>query len=298
MNRMRTLMAAIAAVAAAAAAAAGDTDWSRVDQAIGKKGSDQSGGVRKYGLPRSDLSVTVDGVAIKPTLALGSWVAFLPARDGAMLMGDLVLTDTEVSPVMKRLLEGGIEVTAVHNHLLRTSIPVFYMHIGGHGNPKKMAETLHAALALSGTPLNAGPAPPAAPAAPPELDTAGVEQTLGYQGTANGGVYQFSIPRVEAVSSGGMVVPPAMGTAIAINFQPAAGGKAAVTGDFVLLPSEVNPVLRTLRGHGIEVTALHSHMIDDSPHLFFMHFWAVDDARKLAQGLRSALDLTHAKRGA
>jgi Domain of Unknown Function (DUF1259) len=276
-------------------AAAADIDWSKVDQALGKKGTDQAGGVHKYGLPRSDLRVTLDGVAIEPPLALGSWLAFLPAGDGAMVMGDLVLTDTEISPVMQRLIEGGVAITAIHNHLLRTSIPVLYMHVGGHGDPVKLAQTLHAALALSKTPLGPMTSPP--PPAPLELDTAAIEQTLGSKGTAVGGVYQFSIPRAEAISESGMTVPPSMGTATALNFQPTGGGKAAVTGDFVLLAGEVNPVLRTLRQHGIEVTALHSHMIEDSPHLFFMHFWAHDDAGRLAQGLRAAVDVTNLKHG-
>jgi hypothetical protein len=250
--------------------------------------------VHKYGLPRSDLSVTVDGVAIRPTLALGSWVAFQPTGDGAMFMGDLVLTDSEISPVMQRLIEDGVEITAIHNHLIRTSIPVLYMHVGGHGDPVKLASTLRSALALSKTPLSQ-PASATAPSL--DLDTAALEKTLGFKGTANGGVYQFSIPRAESISEAGMAVPPAMGTAIAINMQPTGSGKAAITGDFVLLGSEVNPIVRTLRQHGIEVTALHSHMIDDSPHLFFMHFWANDDAQKLAQGLRAALDLANVKRG-
>ena len=294
MIRIAPVFASLAAVALSASAAAADLDWSKVDQAIGKKGAAQPGGVYKFGLPRSDLKVTVDGVAIKPTLALGSWVAFQPAGNETMVMGDLVLTDTEISPVMKRLIDDGMEITAIHNHLLRTSVPVFYMHIGGHGDPVKLAETLHAALALSKTPLMQ---PAAAPPPPVDLDTAAIEKTLGFKGTANGGVYQFSVPRAEAISEGGMAVPPSMGTAIAINFQPTGAGKAATTGDFVLLGSEVNPVLKTLRQHGIEVTALHSHMIDDSPHLFFMHFWANDDAQKLAQGLRAALDLANVKRG-
>jgi hypothetical protein len=211
-------------------------------------------------------------------------------------MGDLVLLDTEISPVMQRLIDDGFEITAVHNHLLRTSVPVFYMHIGAHGEPSKLADTLHAALSLSKTPLSqpaAGPTP-----APLDLDTSGVEKTMGYKGSANGGVYQFSVPRAENISEGSMAIPPSLGTAIAINFQPTGGGHAAITGDFVLLGSEVNPVLRALRQHGIEVTALHSHMIEDSPHLFFMHFWANDDAQKLAQGLRAALDLINVKRGA
>ena len=295
MNQRLRWLASLATMALCLSAAAADIDWSKVDQALGKKGSDQPGGVHKYGLPRSDLHITVDGVAIKPSLALGSWLAFQPTTDGAMFMGDLVLTDTEISPVMQRLIEGGVEITAVHNHLLRTSVPVFYMHVGGHGDPVQLAETLHAGLALSKTPFSQPSASP--PATPLELDTAAIENTLGHKGTANGGVYQFSIPRAEAISEAGMAVPPSMGTATAINFQPTGAGKAAVTGDFVLLGSEVNPVLKTLRQHGIEVTALHSHMIDDSPHLFFMHFWANDDAQRLAQGLRAAVDLANLTRG-
>ena len=295
MNRMVIGIISLLALGACTSASAADIDWSKIDQAIGKKGSEQPGGVHKYGLPRSDLQVTVDGVTIKPALALGSWLAFQPAGDGAMFMGDLVLTDTEISPVMQRLLEGGVEITAVHNHLLRTSVPVFYMHVGGHGDPVKLAEALHAGLALSKTPLTQAPASQAA--APLELDTAAIEKVLGYKGTVNGGVYQFSIPRAETVSEGGMNIPPSMGTATAVNFQPTGGGKAAITGDFVLLGSEVNPILRTLRQHGVEVTALHSHMIDDSPHLFFMHFWANDDAQRLAGALRTALALANLKRG-
>jgi hypothetical protein len=262
---------------------------------LGKPGTNQPGGVHKYGLPRSDLKITVDGVAIKPTLALGSWIGFMPMGNDAMFMGDLVLTDNEISPVMKRLIDDGIAITAVHNHLLRTSPAVFYMHVGGQGDPVKLAQTLHAALALSQTPL-AAPATAAAPATI-ELDTSAVDAALGAKGTINGGVYQVNIPRAESISEDGMTVPPSMGTAIAINFQPTGGGKVAITGDFVLLGKEVNPVLRALRNNGIEVTALHSHMIDDSPHLFFMHFWANDDVGKLARGLRSALDLANVKHG-
>jgi len=289
--------ATLLAVALSAAAPAAEIDWSKVDQAIGKQGTDLPAGVHKYGLPRSDLNVTVDGVAIKPALALGSWIAFQPVGDGAMFMGDLVLLDTEIGPVMLRLIEGGIEITAIHNHLLRTSVPVFYMHVGGHGDPVKLAETLHGALSLSKTPLSAPVSGPASTSAPLELDTTALDKTLGYKGTPNGGVYQFSVPRAEGISEAGMAVPASMGTATAINFEPTGGGKAAVTGDFVLLGSEVNPVLKALREHGIEVTALHSHMIDDSPHLFFMHFWAHDEALRLAQSLRTALDLANVKHG-
>lgn len=295
MNRSTMWIASLLAPVLCASAVAAGIDWSKVDQAIGKKGAELPGGVHKYGLPRSDLQVTVDGVAIKPALALGSWLAFQPAGDGAMLMGDLVLTDTEISPVMQRLIAGGVEITAIHNHLLRTSVPVLYMHVGGHGDPVKLAETLHAGLALSKTPLSPPPAAPSS--AVPELDTVAIEKALGIKGNANGGVYQFSVPRAELVTEGGMTVPPSMGTATALNFEPTGGGQAAVTGDFVLLGSEVNPILKALRQHGIEVTALHSHMIDDAPHLFFMHFWAHDDALRLAHGLRSALDLANLRHG-
>jgi hypothetical protein len=295
MKHVVTVLIGAGALAVGVSASAAPIDWAQIDQTMGRKGAEQAGGVHRYGFPRSDLTVTVDGVGIKPALALGGWIAFQPTSDGAMFMGDLVLTDTEISPVMQRLIAGGVEITAVHNHLLRTSVPVFYMHVGGHGDPVKLAGTLYAALALSKTPMS----PPAAPAVPPaiDLDAASIEKTLGFKGTPNGGVLQFSVPRAETISEGGMAVPPSMGTAIAMNFEPTGGGKAAITGDFVLLGSEVNPILRTLRQHGIEVTALHSHMIDDSPHLFFMHFWANDDAQKLAQGLRAALDLANVKRG-
>jgi len=295
MHRITALIVGITGMAFAAWAGAADIDWNKVDSAIGKPSASLPGGVHKYGLPRSDLKINVDGVAIKPALALGSWIAFIPMGSGAMFMGDLVLTDTEISPVMKRLTDDGIEITAVHNHLLRTSPAVFYMHVGGQGDPVKLAQSLHAALSLSQTPLVAPPT--AQPVAPLELDTAAIDTALGFKGTVNGGVYQFGIPRAESVSEGGMAVPPSMGTAIAINFQPTGSGKAAITGDFVLLGTEVNPVLKALRANGIEVTALHSHMIDDSPHLFFMHFWANDDVTKLAHGLREALDLANVKRG-
>ena len=291
MNRLATL---IALLTVATTAAGADVDWTKVDQAIGRKGSDQPGGVHKYSFPRSDLSVAVDGVPIKPALALGGWIAFQPSGSGAMFMGDLVLTDSEISPVMARLIAGDVEITAVHNHLFRTSVPVFYMHVGGHGDPVKLAEILHAALAQSKTPMTP-PGPPSGQPAPIDLNTGTLEKTLGFKGAINGGVYQVSVPRAETLSEGGMTVPPSMGTATAINFQPTGGGKAAITGDFVMIGSEVNPVLRTLRQHGIEVTALHSHMIEDNPHLFFMHFWANDDAQKLAQSVRAALDLMNVK---
>jgi hypothetical protein len=220
-----------------------------------------------------------------------------------MVMGDLVLTGDEVGPVMQKLLDGGISVTAVHNHLLRNQPFTMYMHVLGMGGPVKMATVLHAALASSKTPLGPPPSgssqPQAAAAAAPQLDldVAAVDQTLGAKGSNNGGILQYGIPRAEPVKEGGMEVPPSMGSAQAINFQPTGGGKAAITGDFVLTAKEVGPVMQALKANGIEVTALHNHMLNDEPRLFFMHFWANDNAKKLAQGLKAALDKINLKRG-
>lgn len=270
--------------------------WRAVDQALGRPGAIQPGDVYKVGFPRTDLHVSVRGVTVKPTLALGSWIAFKQIGDSqAALMGDLVLTEAEVEPVMSKLQESGIEQTAVHNHLLHESPHVLYMHIMGRGRLATLAAAVHAALALTGTPLGA---PAAAPATPLGLDTGMIARTLGFPGKVAGGVYQVGVPRLDTIQVEGMVVPPAMGVATAINFQSTGGGKAAITGDFVLIGSEVNPVLRALRSSGIEVTALHSHMLAEAPRLFFMHFWANADALKLAQGLRAALDKVNVKKPA
>ena len=257
--------------------------------------------VTQDGFPRSDLKVTLDGVAIKPALALGSWAAFQPMGDEAMVMGDLVLTHEEVNPVMSRLLASGFTITALHNHLLRSAPATMYMHVAGHGDPVKLATALHQALAASATPLvspsrdwqSSG----AGASSPIDLNAAALDQALGAKGKPNGGVLQYSFPRAERLMDGGMVTPASMGTSTAINFQPTGNGKAAITGDFVMIASEVDPVLRALRAGGIEVTALHNHMLNDEPRLFFMHFWANDDAGKLARSLRTALDKMNNQRG-
>jgi hypothetical protein len=291
MRKMPWIAGCLFAISFAASAQAQAIDWQKVDDAFGRKPV-VTDDVHRYGFPRTDLAVTLDGTAIKPALALGGWVAFKPAHGGAMVMGDLVLLESEINPVMLKLIEGGLDITAVHNHLLRASPATFYMHVGGHGDPAKMAAAIRDALGESKTPL-ATPAPAGPPPAI-DLDTAQLDQIIGTKGQANGGVWQFNVPRRDPVKQNDMVMAPVgpMGLAIAINFQPIGGGKAAITGDFVLTGDEVNPVIRALRANGIEVTALHSHMLDEQPRLFFMHFWAVDDALKLARGLRAALDKT------
>ena len=269
-------------------------DWSRVGEALGKPGTLQPDGAYKAGLPRGDLHVTAGEVAVKPALALGSWVAFKQVSDTeAMLMGDLVLLESEVGPVLGKLQEQGIEQTALHNHLLHETPHVMYMHIGGRGAPARLAAAVHAALALTRTPFGA---PAAAPAASLGIDTAQIGQILGHHGRVNGGVLQVGVPRAEQITVDGIEIPPSMGLATAINFQPTGGGKAAITGDFVLVANEVNAVIRALGDNGIAVTAVHSHMLADSPHLFFLHYWANDDALRLAHGLRAALDRMNVKK--
>jgi Domain of Unknown Function (DUF1259) len=294
---MRTrisVLAFILVLAFIAKAQAGEIDWAKVDAALGKTASVQ-GEVHRYGIPRGDLQVTVDGVTIKPALALGGWLGFEPMADGALVMGDLVLTETEIEPVMTKLLASGIAVTALHNHLLRANPPTFYMHVHGHGDPIIMATAIRNALGESKTPLGP-PVPPAPQASLVNLDTVALDNAIGVKGKVNGGVYQFAVPPKNEITEGGMPVPPAMGTATVINFQPTGGGKAAITGDFVITADEVNPLIRALRENGIEVTAIHSHMLNEQPRLFFVHFWAKDNARKLANGLQAALAKTASTR--
>jgi biotin operon repressor len=290
MRLVSVLLFAGAMLAFPTLASAQDIDWQKVDDAFGRKPAVVAGDVHRYGFPRSDLTVTLDGVTIKPALALGGWVAFKPMGNEVMAMGDLVLLETEISPVMAKMIENGVQITAVHNHLLRGTPATFYMHISAHGDAVKTATAIRTALAKSKTPL--APPAPAAPLSAIDLDTAQLEQIIGAKGQANGGVYQFGVPRRDPVSESGMALAPAgpLGLATGIGFQPTGAGKAAITGDFVMVSSEVNPVIKMLRANGIEVTALHSHMLDEQPRLFFMHFWANDDAIKLAKGLRAALD--------
>ncbi|HZQ02090.1 MAG TPA: DUF1259 domain-containing protein [Reyranella sp.] len=275
-----------AAMALAAPAVAADPDWAAVGKALGKSGTVQAGGVYRVGFPRTDLKVSLDGVALKTGFAFGGWLAFMPMGEQAMVMGDLVMTQDEIMPVMRKLVDSGIEITAVHNHLLRAEPMTLYMHVQGRGDPVKLATALHEALAASKTPFS----PPPGTAQPNSLDMQGIDRVMGYRGNDAGGIYQFGIPRAQPVTAHGMKLPPPMGAAIGINFQQTGPDKAAITGDFVLTASEVNPVIKAFKENNIEVTALHSHMLDEQPRLFFMHFWANDDALKLARGLRAALD--------
>ena len=290
MKKQLALVTLLAMAAMPALAQAAGIDWQKVDAALGKPAV-VSGDVHRYGLPRSDLKVTLDGVAIKPALALGGWVAFAPMGGEATVMGDLVLLESEITPVMTRILDGGLDITAIHNHLLRASPATFYLHVGGHGDPVKMASVIRSALASSKTPFEP-PTTGTAPAPAIDLDTAKLDEIIGVKGTATGGVYQFGVPRRDPAVEMGMKVTGPLGGANGINFQPTGNGKAAITGDFLVTANEVNPLIRALRANDIEVTAIHSHMLDEQPRMFFVHFWANDDALKLAKGIRAALEKT------
>jgi hypothetical protein len=287
---LATALATTALVTLAPLSAQAAPDWAKVNQEMGRDGADQPGGVKRFSFPRSDLKVMLDGVEVKAGLALGSWLAFQPTTgNDATVMGDLVLTQDEIGPVMKRLLEGGVEVTAIHNHLLRAEPFPMYMHVEGHGDAIKLAQTLKAAIALSKTPMQA-PAPAAAPAAA-GFDVEKIATAMGRKGTLDGAIYKYNIARAENIEAHhGVHVGTAHGAGIVINFQDAGGGKVATTGDFVLAETEVAPVMRILRDNGIDVTALHSHMLDEEPRLAFMHFWGVGTPEQVAGSLRKALD--------
>jgi len=291
-----TLFVIVTGLIAPAVARAADPDWKAVEQALGKSGQMMPGDVFRIGMPRTDLNVTVKGVPVKAGFALGSYAAFKQVGDHTMVMGDLVLLDQEIPAVMSGLFAGGLEVTAVHNHLNEMSPHTMYMHYSGHGDAVQMARALRQALSASGTPLG-GPAPAPAPASGPGLDTKAIEQAIGRSGRdVGGGVFQVTVPRAETITEMSQPLLPAMGVVTVMNFQPTADGKAAITGDFVLIDKEVNPVAKALRQHGVDVTAIHNHGLMDTPRLFYMHFWANDDPVKLARALKAALDVTNSRK--
>ena len=281
----------LVAFTVSAQAVAQGPDWKAVEAAMGRPSVAQPGGLHRFAFPRTDLRVTVGPVQVRPALALGGWIVFAPHDSQVVAMGDLVLTPEEVGPVLRRLQQGGVEQTAIHHHLSGESPRVLYVHIHGHGDPVALAQTVRAAVAL--TKIPPPEAAPAGPAAPFPLDTAALGRLLGASGRVTGGVYQVSIPRAETIREGGIEIPAAMGLGTALNFQPTGGGKAAVTGDFVLTAAEVNPVIRTLSEHGIEPTSLHNHLLGEEPRLFFLHFWGHDEVLKLARGLAAALERTN-----
>jgi hypothetical protein len=266
------------------------TDSTALNNVFGKKGLVQ-GNVYKITYPRSDLKVKVGDFSVAPGLALGSWIGIIKMANESMMMGDLVLLDSEVPKVITKLVEENLEITAIHNHLINETPAIKYIHFHGSGDAVQLAQKIKSVLAVTATPLIAPPAQTQAS----NIDWSKVTAILGSAGKQNGMLLQYSFPRNEKLTESGMEMPPSMGMATAVNFQMD-GNRAAITGDFVLLPDEVNPVVKALTENGIMPTAIHSHMLHDEPRLFMMHFWAVDTPEKLAQGLKAALDKTNSKR--
>jgi hypothetical protein len=292
MNFIRRLLILTSFLVLPVLASAQGLDTAKIDQVLGRPGQ-KTGDVYKFGFPRTDLHVSVRGLAIKPGLALGSWAAFTGTDGDAMVMGDLVLLDDELNPVMEKLRSSGFEISAVHNHLIDETPHVIYMHYMGHGAASQLASSLHAALAVSKTPLEK-PAAAGEEATPPTWVKT-VEDGVGRKGTMKGGVLSYGVARSDAVTLGGKTIAPAAGVAEAINFQAAEAGNVATTGDFVLTADEVNPVISELQAHHILVTALHSHMLTEEPRLFFMHFWGHGRTQEVAEGIKAALDKVHTK---
>ena len=287
----RIILAAAMMAGFVSVASAQPMDWQVVETVLGRKGATQDD-MLKITFPRTDLSVRVGEVTVEPGLALTSWIGFKGTGQNAMMMGDLVLLEREVAPVMAQLVAKGVEVTALHNHILNESPTVMYLHFGGNRNPRKLAGAMRSALSLTGTPLEM---PQPAASKTTAVDWTKVEAILAKAGQKKGNLLQLSFPRKETIKEHGMDIPPFLGMATGINIQ-AVGNKAVTTGDFVLLADEVEPVVTALTGHNIAVTAIHSHMLHESPRLFFLHFWGYDEPEKLAGGLKSALDKTNFKK--
>jgi hypothetical protein len=285
--KLRTIITVLLIGGAQAITGQTPSGWEAVDKVFGAAGKDLPGDIHRYGWPRSDLHVTIGGVPVEPGLALGAWAGFKKTGSGneAFTMGDLVVLESELEPVLGELVAGGLEIYAIHNHLAGETPRVLYVHFHGHGDPATLAQTLKAALAKTKTPP---PGKAAQPTAEQEKTLERLQAALGRKGTMAGTVLQVGVARAEPILEGGVEVPPSMGMNNPMNFQTV-GERVATTGDFVLVADEVNPVLRELHAHGIEVTALHSHMLKETPRLFFMHFWGVGTPEKIGEGMKAAL---------
>jgi hypothetical protein len=245
----------------------------------------------RIGWSRSDVAVTVDGARLAAAAGLGSWAAFTPARDGALMMGDTVVFEDEITPALDAALAAGLEVTAIHNHFVFDRPPVLFMHLGGHGKPAKLAggvksvwEAIRAVRAGAAQPAETFPGDPPGAGA---LDAPAIGAILGHEAASQGDVVKVTIPREGRAH--GVAIGGSMGLTTWAAFS-GSDARASVDGDFIMTASEVQPVLRALRGVGIHVVALHNHMLDDEPRFFFLHYLGKGRAFELAHGVRSALD--------
>ncbi|MEU3711683.1 DUF1259 domain-containing protein [Streptomyces catenulae] len=265
-----------------------EAEWAGVGRALGRGGNMLRGAIYHTGFPRRDLQVISDGVLVEPGLALGAHVSFVRYADGsAMAMGDVVVTEDEMQRAIDAWQAHGIALTALHKHLLAQHPDIWWAHVHGHGrDAEALARGLRAGFDRTGTPPPGSPGP----SLPMDLDIAGIEAALGTRGTVEEGVFKCLFVRRETVRSGPLVLPAGLGSTCAFIFQPVGGGRAALAGDFAMTADEVQDVLAALRRGGIRLVELHNHHLDESPRLFFSHFWAVADAVTLARALRRAVD--------
>jgi hypothetical protein len=262
--------------------------WAPVEKAMGARGDISPDGAIKFTIPRS-LTVTLDGVRLEPGSDMSHEFEFMRAGDKAIMVGEIALKENEVASTTKRVLDAWLEETALHNHLLRESPHIMWLHIYGNGDPVEMAKAVrNITTSLESSPVSAGERVPVS-----QLDTTKLDEIMGIGGKADGGVYAYSIPRADKIRMDGVELSPVMDISTEVSFQPLGPGKAAVIGEFVLETSEAEPVLRTLADNGIEVTALHSHMLTEQPRLFYLHCRATGNATDIAQILRNALDRTN-----
>ncbi|MBI4542449.1 MAG: DUF1259 domain-containing protein [Gemmatimonadetes bacterium] len=260
--------------------------WDSVGRILRTSGA-ATGGYYRYGWPRHDLTLRIGDVTVSPALALGAWAGFAGDPADATIMGDLVLTSDELKPVLAELARQRIAVTAIHNHLVGEAPPITYVHFHAQGNAPQLAVGLDRVLAVTGTPRPVAAAPPQ----PVTIDTALVFGTLGLTGRAQGAVAQMSTVLVlGSVTLHGRPVTPALGYGSPINIQLVGPERAVATGDFAVLGSKVAPVLEALMAHGITATAVHSHLVNEQPTIYYMHFWADGRLPDVLRGLRAALD--------
>lgn len=274
-------------------------DTAVIESIMGMKGKG-SNGEFKITVPQNDLAVMVDGFKIIPAMGLSTWLAFTPATAGVMLMGDIVVTENDLKPVQAEIIRQGLTSTAIHNHFVRNHPNIMYMHLGGTGSTGAMAQKAKAVLdkvnsLRGGDPVN-GTA--SAEAVGNTIDTKNLDAIMGYKGEMSKGIYKYTIgrPDVKLTEHG---VP--VSTFLGFNTWAAWQGtddKAAVAGDFTMLEGEVAPVLKALIENGIEVVALHNHMVHEQPRIFFLHYWGVGNAIQLAKGLKAAIDKTGRKQKA
>lgn len=266
-------------------------DIAQIEQITGMKGAEKNGEY-KITVPQNDLNITVDGFKIIPAMGLGSWIAFTPCADSVMMMGDIILSETDIAPVQREVIRQGLSITAIHNHFVRNHPNVMYMHIDGFGNVAKVSAIAKAVFDKVKEVRGHDPKAGKADSVINTLNIPSLDAIMGYKGEMSKGVYKYTIGRPDVMlKEHGIPISTFMGFNTWASWQ-GTPDKAAVAGDFTMLENEVNPVIKALVENGIEVVAVHNHMVHEEPKVFFLHYWGVGPAEQLAKGLRSALDQT------